>query len=424
MPTAPQTSALHRFGTVLVVDDSQVQREHALALCLAMGAAAVEGAADGHAALARAAQDPPLGLMIVDLEMPGMDGVQLLDALARCGVRVPIVVASQRGPGLIDSVLQVGRNNGLQVLAGLEKPLRAAQFEAVLRAHAVPAPVPHARAPETAEAPGESTMAQMLREAVQRGQIEVAYQPKVDMRSGRVGGVEALARWRHPSLGPIAPDRFIAVAEREGLIHALTAGVADQAMARLAAWKRAGFALTLALNLSPSMLQNADLLDELLGLVRRHDLSPSEVVLEITESSLVSGSALGMLARLRLQGFGLSLDDYGTGFSSLQQLTRIPFTELKIDRSFVHGAHRSRNLRTVLESALDLAQRLELRSVAEGIETVEDWTLLQELGCDVAQGYLLSRPLAGGALHAWLLEHQRQLQEHGPLPGGANAPSH
>ncbi|MCW0376803.1 EAL domain-containing response regulator [Xanthomonas sacchari] len=418
MPTPPDTAALHHFGTVLVVDDSQVQREHALALCLRMGAVAVEGAADGHAALARVTEGSPLGLLIVDLEMPGMDGVQLLEALARSDVRVPIVVASQRGAALIDSVLQVGRSNGLQVLAGLEKPLRAAQLAAALRAHAPPTPAPR----NEAEAPGEATMAAMLREALQRGEIEVAYQPKVDMRSGRVGGVEALARWRHPSAGPIAPDRFIAVAEREGLIHALTACVADQALARLAAWKQDGFQLTLALNLSPRMLQDPNLLDELLGLLRKHGLAPSDLVLEITESSLVCGSALGMLARLRLQGFGLSLDDYGTGFSSLQQLTRIPFTELKIDRIFVHDAHRSRNLRTVLESALGMAQRLGLSTVAEGIETVEDWTLLQELGCDFGQGYLLARPLGGGALHAWLLEHQRLLQEHGPT-GNASAPA-
>ncbi|MXV08874.1 EAL domain-containing response regulator [Xanthomonas sp. LMG 9002] len=419
MPTAADIAALHHFGTVLVVDDSQVQREHALALCMRMGAATVEGAADGHAALARITQGTPLGLLIVDLEMPGMDGVQLLEALSRCGMRVPIVVASQRGAALIDSVLQVGRSNGLQVLAGLEKPLRAEQLAAAVRAHAPLAP---AAPRHEAEAPGEATMAEMLREALQRGEIEVAYQPKVDMRSGRVGGVEALARWRHPSIGPTPPDRFIAVAEREGLIHDLTACVADQAMARLAAWKQDGFQLTLALNLSPSMLQDPNLLDELLGLLRKHSLAPSDLVLEITESSLVCGSALGMLARLRLQGFGLSLDDYGTGFSSLQQLTRIPFTELKIDRIFVHDAHRSRNLRTVLESALGMAQRLGLHTVAEGIETVEDWNLLQELGCDFGQGYLLARPLGGGALHAWLLEHQRLLQEPGPI-GNTNAPA-
>ncbi|MBN6113324.1 EAL domain-containing protein [Xanthomonas bonasiae] len=417
MSLVPEIATLSQFGTVLVVDDSHVQREHALALCLRLGAVAVEGVPDGHAALARVSQGPAPGLLIVDLEMPGMDGVQLLDALARCSVRVPIVVASQRGAALIDSVLQVGRANGLQVLAGLEKPLRAAELDAALQAH--PQPLPATRHDAGA---GDPTDAAMLQEALRRGDIEVAYQPKVDMRSGQVSGVEALARWRHPQNGQIAPDRFIALAEREGLIHALTASVADQAMARLATWKQSGFRLTLAINLSPCLLQDPGLLDELHSQLRRHGLVPADVILEITESSLVEASALGMLARLRLQGFGLSLDDYGTGFSSLQQLTRIPFTELKIDRIFVHDAHRSRNLRTVLESALGMAQRLGLSTVAEGIETVEDWQLLQELGCDLGQGYLLARPMGGGALTTWLLEHQTRLQEHGPT--AAQAPHH
>jgi EAL domain-containing protein (putative c-di-GMP-specific phosphodiesterase class I)/ActR/RegA family two-component response regulator len=417
MSPVHEPATLSQFGTVLVVDDSQVQCEHALALCLRLGAVAVEGVHDGHAALARVVQGPPPGLLIVDLEMPGMDGVQLLDALARCAVRVPIVVASQRGAALIDSVLQVGRANGLQVLAGLEKPLRAPELGRALQAN--PPPLPTARTDTDLDG---CTDAEMLREALRRNEIEVAYQPKVDMRSGQVSGVEALARWRHPQNGQIAPDRFIALAEREGLIHALTASVADQAMARLATWKQSGFRLTLALNLSPCLLQEPGLLDELHGQLRRHGLEPADLILEITESSLVEASALGMLARLRLQGFGLSLDDYGTGFSSLQQLTRIPFTELKIDRIFVHDAHRSRNLRTVLESALGMAQRLGLTTVAEGIETVEDWQLLQELGCDLGQGYLLARPLGGGALTTWLLEHQARLHEHGPT--SAQAPHH
>ncbi|MFC6838696.1 EAL domain-containing response regulator [Xanthomonas theicola] len=415
MPLVHEIASLSHLGTILVVDDSQVQREHVLALCLRLGAVAVEGLHDGHAALARVTQGPAPGLLIVDLEMPGMDGVQLLDALARCGVRVPIVVVSQRGAALIESVLQVGRASGLQVLAGLEKPLRAAELGAALQAHPAPA-TPAAR---TDAALDGATDAATLHEALRRGDIEVAYQPKVDMRSGQVHGVEALARWRHPRNGQIAPDRFIALAEREGLIHALTASVADQAMARLAAWKQSGLRLTLAINLSPLLLQDPGLLDELHSQLQRHGLAPADVVLEITESSLVEASALGMLARLRLQGFGLSLDDYGTGFSSLQQLTRIPFTELKIDRIFVHDAHLSRNLRTVLESALGMAQRLGLSTVAEGIETVEDWRLLQQLGCDLGQGYLLARPMGGGALHAWLLEHQARLQEHGPNAASA-----
>ncbi|MBN6151483.1 EAL domain-containing response regulator [Xanthomonas sp. AmX2] len=413
MSSSPEQTVLSQLGPVLVVDDSQVQREYAIALCQRLGADSVEGVEDGYAALARLAREPAPGLLVVDLEMPGLDGVQLLDALARRGVRAPIVVASQRGAALIESVLQLGRAAGLQVLAGLEKPLRAHELVAALQTHPSPVAVPRR---DDAAAQGAPTDAAMLREALQRGDIEVAYQPKVDMRSGQVRGVEALARWRHPQCGPIAPDRFVALAEREGLIQQLTLSVADQALARLAAWRQSGLPLTMAINLSPCLLRAPDLLDALRELLARHGVAPAEVVLEITESSLVESSSLGMLARLRLLGFGLSIDDYGTGFSSLQQLTRIPFTELKVDRIFVHDAHRSRHLRTVLESALDLARRLGLSTVAEGIETAEDWALLQQLGCDLGQGYLMARPMSGGALPGWMRDRQSHLAALCPAP--------
>jgi EAL domain-containing protein (putative c-di-GMP-specific phosphodiesterase class I) len=142
-------------------------------------------------------------------------------------------------------------------------------------------------------------------------------------------------------------------------------------------------------------------------------LQNEQIVLEITETSLVDcmGAALGVLARLRLKGFGLSIDDYGTGFSSMQQLARIPFTELKIDRSFVHGAHQRSNLRVILQSALDMARQLDLVTVAEGIETMEDWHLLQECGCGIGQGYLIAKPMAASAFPLWLRQHQTRLTE-------------
>jgi EAL domain-containing protein (putative c-di-GMP-specific phosphodiesterase class I) len=155
------------------------------------------------------------------------------------------------------------------------------------------------------------------------------------------------------------------------------------------------------------------LLDEICALLLAHEVRPEQLVLEITESSVVDcmGAALGVLAHLRLKGVGLSIDDYGTGFSSMQQLARIPFTELKIDRSFVHGAHQRGNLRVILQSAVDLARQLHLVTVAEGVETLDDWRLLQACGCGVAQGYLIARPMPASDLPAWLKHHQRRLPE-------------
>jgi len=235
----------------------------------------------------------------------------------------------------------------------------------------------------------------------------------VDIHTGLARGVEALARWLHPRHGMIAPDRFIPLAEEQGLIHGLTMAIMDQALAQAALWNARGLKLTMAINLSARLLDSPGLVQEIAGLQAFHGVPPEQIVLEITESSVVAhfGAALGILARLRLKGFGLSIDDYGTGFSSMQQLARIPFTELKIDRSFVHGAHQRNNLRVILQSALDMANRLQLVTVAEGIETLEDWHLLSEFGCSIGQGYLIAKPMPAVAIPQWLHAHHDRLHE-------------
>ncbi|MCC8535746.1 EAL domain-containing protein [Xanthomonas axonopodis pv. poinsettiicola] len=395
-------------GPVLVVDDSVVQREHAMALCRQLGANTVDGAADGHAALDWLSRASAPSLLLIDLEMPGMDGVQLLDALARGQYGVPVVVVSQRGGALIDAVMQLSRSVGVRVLGGIEKPMNLQDLATVLECEprssaAAPAASPAAISPLMSSG---GAAASRLDRAMRRGEIRVAYQPKLDLKDGRLRGVEALARWRRPQGDMIGPDRFIPLAEREGLIHALTQQVIDKAIAQLVEWRGEGFELSLALNLSPRLLGEEDFLEQLCAKLGDNGLSPADLVLELTESAIVEpANALSMLARLRLHGFGLSIDDYGTGFSSLQRLASIPFTELKLDRSFVQAAHRSRSQRTVLESTLELAHRLELTAVAEGVETPDDWRLLRELGCDLAQGYLMGSPMPGPMLSDWWREH-------------------
>jgi len=248
---------------------------------------------------------------------------------------------------------------------------------------------------------------------MRNGELTAYYQPKVDMRTGMLKGVEALARWIHPTMGFIPPDRFIPLAEQGGLIHELTLNMLAKAMAQAALWNERGLPLKVAVNLSPLSLDMPDFVQKMSDLLAQHALLADQIVLEITESSVVAnlGSALGTLARLRLKGFGLSIDDYGTGFSSMQQLARIPFTELKIDRSFVHGAHQRQNLRVILQSALDMARRLELVTVAEGVETMEDWRLLQESGCLLGQGYLIAKPMDAKDFPIWLKGHHRRLPE-------------
>jgi EAL domain-containing protein (putative c-di-GMP-specific phosphodiesterase class I)/ActR/RegA family two-component response regulator len=382
--------------SILIVDDSAVQRQHAVALCHALGIAAVHEAADGLEALAAIeALDVMPGLLIVDLEMPRMDGIELIEELHRRGVHVPIALVSSREHPLIESVQALGHS----VVAGVRKPLTHENLVNALNAGSsflatVPSRSRLLRLPITVA---------MLRQAIAERAIVPHFQPKVDTQSCVLQGVEALARWSHPTLGMVPPDEFIPIAESTGLIHALTLSIMEQAFAQCSAWNEQGLVLSVAINLSPRLLVHPEIVMQICELQRRYRLRAEQVILEVTESSVVdaAGAAPGVLARLRLKGFGLSIDDYGTGFSSLQQLTRIPFTELKIDRAFVCGAHRRKSIRTILESAIDLAHRLQLATVAEGVDAVDDWRLLQSFGCTQGQGWLIAPAMTGPDLQAW-----------------------
>lgn len=401
------------IASLLVVDDNIVQRIQVVALCRELGIDMIYEAASGDEALELLSLLVlPPDVAIVDLEMPGMDGIELIERLHERKLAIPLIVVSGREAVLIDTVETMARNLGIPVVAGIRKPLRGEALAAALegwdreRAGSA-ASVDRAALPPIA--PRE------LAAAIESGAIAVHYQPKVDMARGAVCGVEALARWTHPVHGPIGPDRFIEVAEQEGLIHALTTSVLRQAFGDAARWLASGLDLSLAVNLSPRLLEDPSLVRELSQLLDDHGLDARHIVLEITENSVVDcmGVALGVLARLRLKGFRLSIDDYGTGFSSMQQLARIPFTELKIDRAFVHGAARRTNLRVILKSALDMSRQLGLATVAEGIETMPDWQLVRDSGCGVGQGFLVARAMPASELPRWIEEHEARLRDLG-----------
>ncbi len=398
---------INNNDSLLIVDDSVVQRQHAIALSRALGVGLIYEAGNGLEALELLAMLvlPPT-VIVVDLEMPGMDGIEFLQQLHNRNLGAAVIVVSGREQALIESVETMGRMLGINMLAGLQKPLTAAALGSALAQRTAWQDVVAGSAGDAIQVNHDE-----LNQAIGNHQISVHYQPKVDVRTGFVRGVEALARWEHPQHGRIPPGLFIAVAEREGLIHPLTMSVMAQALRQAAEWNASGLRLSVAINLSARLLELPDLVRRIVGQIEAHALPPEQVVLEITESSVVGslGTALGMLARLRLLGCGLSIDDYGTGFSSMQQLARIPFTELKVDRSFIIGAARKRNLRVILQSALDMAQRLGLVSVAEGVETEEDWRLLKECGCAVAQGYMIGRPMPAGEMPKWLKKHHQRL---------------
>ncbi|HEY8707686.1 MAG TPA: EAL domain-containing protein [Burkholderiaceae bacterium] len=243
-----------------------------------------------------------------------------------------------------------------------------------------------------------------VRAAIANGELVNYYQPQVTVATGWVTGVEALVRWRHPTDGTVFPDQFIGVAEEHGLIDDLTAVVLRAALSQARLWRGAGLALRVAVNVSMDNLASLDFPDFVAAQAAAAGVSPEDVVLEVTESRLMKDlrTPLEVLARLRLKRFGLSIDDFGTGHSSLAQLRNFPFDELKVDRGFVHGAFADETLRAIYDASLGLARQLGMGIVAEGVEDRDDWDFLRRTGCAMAQGYFIARPMPADALPGWM----------------------
>ncbi|GAA2520900.1 putative bifunctional diguanylate cyclase/phosphodiesterase [Winogradskya humida] len=251
------------------------------------------------------------------------------------------------------------------------------------------------------DAPDRVALLGELRQALDADdQIVVHYQPKVAVTDGRLVGVEALVRWEHPQRGRIAPDAFIPIAENTTLIRTLTTKVMTAAITQTRAWAANGLHIPVAVNLSARCLTDPDLPHQVLALLAANAVPPSLLHLEITESAVMTDPQRAMLVLrdLRDAGIQLSLDDFGTGHSSMSYLQRLPVDELKIDRSFIKDLVTNRGDQVLVRSLIDLAHNLGLRVVAEGVEDEQSLGLLRELGCDVAQGYHLGRPAPASAL--------------------------
>jgi EAL domain-containing protein (putative c-di-GMP-specific phosphodiesterase class I) len=234
-------------------------------------------------------------------------------------------------------------------------------------------------------------------------ELVLHFQPQLDIEHGEIAGVEALVRWQHPEQGLIGPDRFIPLAERFGWMRELTSLVLNMSIVQIQKWKDADFDVTVSINIAADNITSLALPEQLADLLREKKLDPTRLTLEVTESSLMGelATALDILTRLRMKGIKLSIDDFGTGYSSLVQLHRMPFTELKIDRSFVSNMTDDEEARAIVKTCILLGHDLGMQVVAEGIEQPSHLNLLWQMGCDIAQGYLLSRPIPGDDLLAW-----------------------
>jgi EAL domain-containing protein (putative c-di-GMP-specific phosphodiesterase class I)/CheY-like chemotaxis protein len=349
------------------------------------------------------AQGPEPALVFLDLNLPGTDGLGILRELAARGWRAAVHVFSGADPRVVRTATRLGEELGLRVGEPLSKPIRLAELRRVLAEAARPAHAAEVAepAPPAPEPPLPS--AEELRAGIARGELFVVFQPIVELGGLALRGAEALVRWRHPEHGVVPPVRFVPLAERSGLVVELTLEVLRQTL-DFAVTVLDGHALSVSVNLAPAALAERSLPERLGELLAASGLAPERLVVEVTESAALADrvSVLEILSRLRLRGCELSIDDFGTGSSSLERLDQLPCTELKIERAFVSQIFRRPGAEAIVRSTVELANRLGLRTVAEGIEEprVLDW--LRAAGCDLGQGFLFSKGLAPAEFERWL----------------------
>jgi len=399
---------------VLVVEDSEVQRANAVDLLAGLGAAQVLEAGDGFEGLAQLARHAAIDLVVTDLEMPRMDGVGFIGEFAARGFRPDLIITSSHELSVLHSVRVMAETYGLRVPGIIAKPLAAPALRALLVAPPLLALNP---APGAPAMPALSPA--MIAEGIRRGGFICYFQPQITFKGALLKGVEALVRWRHPEFGLLGPAAFIPQAETsETLMSDLTLAILAEAAQHWHRWRRRGLQLEVSVNLSARSLSVPGFADLLQEGCARLDFPPRSVIFEVTESASMAdlGASLGNLARLRMKGFRLSIDDFGTGFASFEQLERIPFTELKIDRSLTRFLPEGERQMILVQGLLKIARDLELSTVAEGVETLAAWAALRRLGCERAQGFLFARPMPGDQLMDWAQldrSHLRQIDSGG-----------
>jgi len=391
----------------LVMEDDDFQRRMVVDMVRSLGATEVREADNGKQALdmLQAVNTSPVDIAICDLDMPEMDGMEFLRHLGGKSRSASVVILSALDGMLLASVENMAQAYGIKLLAVIKKPLTLAQLDALIAQYER-----WEGKPQQAAAAARSFTLEEVLQAVRAKQIEPYFQPKVDLETGRLTGAEALARWIHPELGVIEPGAFIGLLEQHGKIDELTFLMLEKTAAASRVLLDKGYAILLSVNLSLVSLSDTTLADRVTQVVRDAGVDPHHIILEITESAAMTdvAPALENLARLRMRGFGLSIDDYGTGYASMQQLTRVAFSELKIDQSFVKAFTVNPALRIIVESSIKMAHELRLKSVAEGVETEQELVTLKSMRCDTAQGYLISRPIDFNAFCDFLVNYNRK----------------
>lgn len=384
--------------SVMVVDDDEFVRDVIGRQIKALGASRVASAADGRQAEEVLRREGPFDLIMLDLMMPGTDGIQFLRHLSETHAEADLILISSATRKVLETAEFLAKEHYLRVLGVLSKPVASSAISELLGR----------RSPRRAKRDADASIsADRLSAAIDAGHIVPYFQPKLCAKTLALRSVEVLARWDDPGKGMISPARFVSAAEHFGLVDKMTFSIAEQAFAVLEQWREHGLNPDVEINLSAHSLQRTDYPDRLVEIAARYGISCDRVTLEITESALMShlSKSLDTLTRLRLKDFHLAIDDFGTGFSTFTQLKLLPLSELKVDQSFVARAVADPEARAIVESCIGLAQQFGLASVAEGVEDEQTADLVRNLGVTLLQGFWISKALPPDKLHEWWLVH-------------------
>ncbi|WP_019027609.1 EAL domain-containing response regulator [Colwellia piezophila] len=393
------------LNNILIVEDDLFQQKLIAKMLSTLTLAKITTASNGQEALSKLDKIDEPELILCDLNMPGMDGIEFLRIIAKRNLDANVVLTSSVSKDVISSVKEMVLACGMPDILSLTKPISKKQLELVLL---------QLIEKKQVRKPTENSQSQLVDDEIITGfnleQFNVLFQPHIDVETDTVSGAEALVRWNHPTRGVLTPYFFLEQIYKLGLSHLLTLQVLDYSIAACSRWHQQGMNFNISVNISPLDLVESDFLESVMDILAQHQLPAKFLTLEITESAISPNMAkeLEVMCRLRLHGINLSIDDFGTGFSSLSQLISSPFTELKVDMSFVQKMLTDSKNYAAVKASLQLARDLKLKTVVEGVETQAEANAIKALGCDVFQGWLYAPALVESEFLSWSQNHNKK----------------